>query len=151
MNTKPYNYSECGISNVMIYGITPFIDDEGDEVVSIKNIEGLHKAIAQAVIQKKGPMTSEELRFLRTEMEETQEAFAKTMGYERLQISRWEKGDVRIPQAIDMLIRAIAVQKLFKNKGPDIEETSKKISEKADEDLNIEADDDQYRPAVMYG
>ena len=148
---KPYNYSECGISNVMIYGITPFIDDEGDEVISIKNIEGLHKAIAQAVIQKKGHITAEELRFLRTEMEETQETFAKKIGYERLQVSRWENGDVDVPQVVDIVVRIMAVQKLFGNSGPDIEETSKKISEQSDKDLAIQAEDDQYCPAVMYG
>jgi putative zinc finger/helix-turn-helix YgiT family protein len=145
---KPYNYSECGIRNVLIHGISPVIDDEGDEVISIKNIKDLHRAIAQAVVAKKGGMTAEELRFLRTEMGETQEAFAKIIGYERLQITRWEKGEIKIPQAIDMLIRALAVQKILKDE-INLEATSQKITEKADENLNIEATDDFYRPAMF--
>lgn len=150
MNRMPYNYSECGISNVMIYGIKPCVDDKGETVIRIKNIEGLHRAIAQAVIQKKGRMTAEELRFLRTEMEETQSVLAKIIGYERLQIARWEKGECSIPQVVDMLMRTLAIQKLFRNRGPLLEETSKNISEPADDDLKIQAIEDDYRPA-MYG
>ena len=145
---KPYNYSECGIKNVLIHGVSPVIDDEGDEVICIKNIKDLHRAIAQAVVTKKGGMTAEELIFLRTEMGETQEAFAKTIGYERLQITRWESGEVKIPKAIDMLIRVLAVQKILKNE-IDLEVTSQKITEKADKNLNIEATDNFYRPAMF--
>lgn len=151
MTMVPYNYSECGISNVMIYGIKPCVDDNGETVISIRNIEGLHRAIAQAVVQKKGKMTAEELRFLRTEMEETQSVLAKMIGYERLQIARWEKGESNIPQAVDMLMRTLAIQKLFQNKGPLLEETSKNISEPADDGLKIQAVEDDYRPAVMCG
>ena len=151
MTMVPYNYSECGISNVMIYGIKPCVDDKGETVISIRNIEGLHRAIAQAVVQKKGKMTAEELRFLRTEMEETQSVLAKMIGYERLQIARWEKGESNIPQAVDMLMRTLAIQKLFQNKGPLLEETSKNISEPADDGLKIQAVEDDYRPAVMCG
>ena len=31
-----YHYTECGLNNVYIDGIVPFLDDDGDEIVSVK-------------------------------------------------------------------------------------------------------------------
>ncbi len=143
-NVKPYNYAECGIKNVMIYGISPVTDDDGDEVVIIKNIKDLHSAIADAVICKGGRMTGEEMRFLRTEMGKTQEELAETIGYDRQQIARWEKGEVKIPHAIDILMRTISVQNLLKS-NMDVEKTSRRISEPLSPSLDIDADDNHYR------
>lgn len=142
-NVKPYNYAECGIKNVMIYGVSPTTDDDGDEIVIIKNIKGLHLAIAEAVIRKTGKMLGEEMRFLRTEMGKTQEELSETIGYDRQQIARWEKGSVEIPHVVDIIVRTIAVQNLLKS-NMDIENTSRRIKEAPSRSLDIEADENSY-------
>lgn len=148
-NVKPYNYAECGIKNVMIYGVSPVIDDDGEEVIIIKNIRDLHIAITDAVIHKTGRMTGEEMRFLRTEMGKTQEELAETMGYDRQQIARWEKGLVEIPRSIDILMRTISVQNLLKS-NMDIENVSKKIREPLSQNLDIDVNNNHYL-ARKYG
>ena len=52
------------------------MDDAGEQVVTIRNVAGLHKAIATAIVMKRANMTGKELRFLRTEMGMTQAELA---------------------------------------------------------------------------
>ena len=44
-----YHYTECGLNNIVIEGLSVLIDDDGDEVVEIPYINELHCAIAPAL------------------------------------------------------------------------------------------------------
>jgi transcriptional regulator with XRE-family HTH domain len=91
---EPYHYTEAGLDNVFIHGVTFVTDDAGDDTITIPYVNGLHKAIASALVGKPSNLTGKELRFLRTEMGMTQAELAAIVHREPLAISRWERGEV---------------------------------------------------------
>lgn len=107
-----YHYTESGLNNVMVYGVKPCVDDEGDSVVTIKNVRGLHRAIAQEIVTHEAGISGKELRFLRTEMGMTQAELAKIVHYEAQSVARWEKGEFPIAATAEALIRLLAIQRL---------------------------------------
>ena len=60
---EAYHYMESGLDNVMVYGVEPCIDDDGDKVVTIRNVRGLHRAIALAIVSHEAGISGKELRF----------------------------------------------------------------------------------------
>lgn len=120
-----YHYTECGLDNVLIEGAGSTLDDAGERVITIENINGLHKAIATGIVGKQGNMTGRELRFLRTEMSMTQAELALYVHREPLAISRWERGEVaEIDPNAEALIRLLARETL----GLEIDASLKSIS-----------------------
>jgi transcriptional regulator with XRE-family HTH domain len=108
-----YVYTESGLDNVIIYGVNFVTDDAGEDVVIIPNINGLHRAIATAIVIKTASMTGKELRFLRSEMGLTQAELALIVHREPLAISRWERGEVeQIDTNAETLIRLHAKEVL---------------------------------------
>jgi len=109
---KTYKYTECGLDNVLVHGVTFMQDDAGEEVVCIPNINGLHRAIAHGIVTRRSAMAGKELRFLRTEMGMTQAELAELIHREPLAISRWERGEVPIDTNAETLIRLHAAETL---------------------------------------
>jgi DNA-binding transcriptional regulator YiaG len=107
-----YRYTECGLDNVIIDGVEFNLDDRGEQVVSIVNINDLHRAIAQSIVAQKSSMSGKELRFLRTEMGLTQAEVAELVHREPLAVSRWERGETPIDSNAEALIRLIAIETL---------------------------------------
>lgn len=121
-----YHYTECGLDNVVIEGIAIHTDDDGDDCVEIPHIHELHRAIAEGIINHAKGMTSQELRFLRTEMGMTQSELAKLVHRERVTVSRWERGEWEIDSTGEALVRIQAAQNL----GIDLDETILELSER---------------------
>ena len=109
---KTYNYTECGLDNVLVHGVAFLKDDAGEEAVCIPNVNGLHRAIAYGIVTRRSAMTGRELRFLRTEMGMTQAELAELIHREPLAISRWERGEVPIDTNAETLIRLHAAETL---------------------------------------
>eukprot|EP01037_Dinobryon_pediforme_P006373 gene6373-6440_t len=108
-----YRYTESGLDNVIIRDVSFIKDDAGEQVVTIHNIAGLHRAIATAIVMKPVSMSGRELRFLRTEMGMTQAELAAIVHREPLAISRWERGEVeQIDTNAETLIRLHAREAL---------------------------------------
>lgn len=107
-----YRYTECGLDNVLIEGMVPCKDDEGDDVCTIPNILGLHKVIAESIISREAGMTGAELRFIRTEMGMTQAELAKVVHNDAQTIGRWERNEFPIDQTAEALIRLLAIEQL---------------------------------------
>ena len=60
-----HRYTECGLSNVVVDGVEiSKCQWCGETYTGIPAIDGLHRAIATAVICKKGRLASEEIKFL---------------------------------------------------------------------------------------
>lgn len=106
-----YHYKECGLDNVMVEGI-PCQDDDGDDVITIHNVAGLHRAIAEAIVAHKAGISGKELRFLRTEMGMTQAELAKVVHHDTQSVGRWERGEVPIDPNAEVLVRLLAVERL---------------------------------------
>jgi DNA-binding transcriptional regulator YiaG len=109
---KEYHYTECGLDNVIIYGVAKTRDDAGEEVVCIPNVNGLHHAIAGAIVERDALMSGRELRFLRSEMGMTQAELAAMIHREPLTVSRWERGETDIEPNAETLIRLHAIGRL---------------------------------------
>lgn len=107
-----YHYTECGLDTVWIGGIQMLTDDDGDEVLTIHNINGLHRVIAEGIIGRDGAMDGKELRFLRTEMGLTQAELGKILQKEALTVGRWERGETPLDPNAETIIRLVAKERL---------------------------------------
>jgi DNA-binding transcriptional regulator YiaG len=109
---QAYHYTECGLDNVLIKGMVPCKDDEGDDVCIIPNVGGLHKVIAESIVGRKAGMSGSELRFIRTEMGMTQAQLAKVVHHDTQSIGRWERNEFPMDQTAEALIRLLAIEQL---------------------------------------
>jgi DNA-binding transcriptional regulator YiaG len=146
---EAYHYTESGLDNVMVFGMVARLDDEGEAVVTIPNIIGLHHAIAEAIVAHTAGINGKELRFLRTEMGMTQAELAKIVHHDAQSVARWEKGEYHIAPTAEALIRLLAIQhlKLEVEQEP-IEELSERcIAGAAPQPIHINGNDpSHYRP-----
>ena len=86
-----YNYSECGLKNVVLKGVMVYRCARcGSARVEIPNMDGLHRTIALLVLSKSSLLSSDEIRFLRTVAGYTSVQFAKVIGVTKNALSRWE-------------------------------------------------------------
>ncbi len=107
-----YQYTECGLDYIYIYGLKPVKDDEGEECFPINNINQLHQLIAEAIVTQIKGLGGKELRFLRTEMGYTQAELAQIVKKDTQTIGRWERGETEIDQNAEFLIRSLAKERL---------------------------------------
>jgi DNA-binding transcriptional regulator YiaG len=117
-----YQYTECGLDNVMIENMQVVVDDSGEEVYEIPNILGLHKVIATCIIRHPRGISPKELRFLRSEMGMTQAELAEIVKKDHQTVGRWERGEKPIDQNAEALIRLLAAERLDLPRDGTIEE-----------------------------
>jgi putative zinc finger/helix-turn-helix YgiT family protein len=77
--------------------------------VMIPNLEGLHQAIARAVVAGKARLTPPEIRFLRKLLGWSGADFAQHMGTSAETVSRWETGSTPIGPQADRLLRLMVM------------------------------------------
>ena len=102
---KPYHYRACGLDDVYLlsgferketaYGPTTFIHD----------VPGLHRAIGLNLTESPKPLSPREFRFLRKNMNLTQEHLAKRLRVDAQTVARYEKDQTSIPGATDTVLR----------------------------------------------
>lgn len=119
-----YRYTESGLDNVIIGGVSFVSDDAGVAVIKIPNVNGLHRAIAYGIVTRRVMMNGREMRFLRSEMGMTQAELAAMIHREPLTISRWERGETDIDANAETLIRLHAIKLLKLNVEEDVSEIS---------------------------
>lgn len=144
-----YRYTESGLDDVIIQGLSYVCDDAGNQVVTIPNINKLHRAIATGIVEKEGSLTGKELRFLRSEMGMTQAELAAIVHREPLAISRWERGEVEsIDANAETLIRLVARETLGLDVGASVKSMSEwSVPSAVTSPLMIDGSDtDNYRP-----
>ena len=107
-----YRYTASGLDNVTLVGMTNVCDDDGDECITIPNINGLHKAIAAAIVSHPRGMSGKELRFLRTLMGKTQAELGAEVHREGLAVGRWERGEQPLDPNAEAVIRVMAKEYL---------------------------------------
>ncbi len=112
-----HHYRERGLPNIRIvngYSTTRTPCGDG---LSIIDIDGLHRAIARYLVREPGRLTGPEVRFLRRELDLSQEALARYCGVDVQAVARWEKNRARLPGPADRLLRAFYREKAEGNKG----------------------------------
>jgi len=108
-----YHYTESGLHNVWLsngYKIRKC--DDGD-AVAIMDADGLHQVIGRSIASK-GYMTGKEFRFLRKELDLSQNRFANWIGMSVDMVSKWERLG-RVPKSACRVIQAIYLEKIDGN------------------------------------
>lgn len=100
-----YHYTDSGLENVYLRDGYTALEIDDEEAVSIHDIDGLHKAIGQDIINQSPALTGNEIRFLRKEMSLTQSSFAAILSVSEDSVRGWENGRTDIPGPADKLIR----------------------------------------------
>lgn len=88
-----HHYVECGLPNVWLTSGFERHSAPYGQGVSIHDISGLHKCIAKALCDKTEPLTGQEFKFLRREMDLSQQAVGKLFGVQPRQIRNVEKSE----------------------------------------------------------
>lgn len=105
---KLYHYTESGLDNVYLAGGYTIHKSSNITGVSIKNTEGLHRAIGKSIISQPAPINGAELRFLRLEMELSQRELSAMLATSEQTFSLWERNRKKaIPGAEDRLLRVL--------------------------------------------
>ena len=100
-----YHYKACGLNNIFLKNGYTKTSSPSGEGVSIHDLDGLHKVIAKGIAEKELPITPNEFKFLRIELDLSQKAIGKLMGKTDQIIAKWEKGTQDIPVLADKAVR----------------------------------------------
>ncbi|MXZ81928.1 MAG: transcriptional regulator [Gammaproteobacteria bacterium] len=93
VHPEPYHYVECGLPNVWLTNGFERHSTPYGQGVSIHDILGLHKCIAKFLCDKTEPLTGQEFKFLRREMDFSQQAVGELFGVQPRQIRNVEKSE----------------------------------------------------------
>lgn len=105
----PYHYRECGLDNIYLAnGFTREIVD-GEEFLTVENVDGLWKAICFSLLSLTRPLEPKELRFLRHHVELTQVELAQYLRVDAQTVARWEKGKTEVSGPADVALRMLVL------------------------------------------
>lgn len=116
--SKPYQYRECGLDNVWLVGGVEYVETPRGTGVTIQDVEGLHKAIGNILVREKKDLNGREFRFLRHEIDLTQQNLAALLQVEVQAVGRWERNENEngVPGPAQGLIRLLYEEKANGNK-----------------------------------
>lgn len=107
-----YQYTESGVDNVYLKGVTIYKCECGEELPEIPHIEELHRVIAFEIVKSAVPLTGSELRFLRKQMAIRAVDLAALIGVDEVTVSRWEHDTKPVGSNNDRLIRFLFIKKV---------------------------------------
>jgi DNA-binding transcriptional regulator YiaG len=114
MDRKPEIYTALGFPVVIVNPKYRLF--EGEEVLDISP-KDIMEGVFRLIPDKRGRLTGSEIRFLRSYMKLTQEAFGKMIGVDHSSIAKWEAKKAEITGMeiqVEILLRARC--RLFGNK-----------------------------------
>lgn len=111
-DAEPYHYLECGLDNVFLCGGYTVESFKDEKHVSVMDAYALHQAIGRILILQKRAPNGKEIRFLRREMNLTQNELASLVGVTDQTIARYEKDENELPGPTDRLLRALYLDHL---------------------------------------
>lgn len=103
---KTYAYTICGLDNIYLLNGYRISRHEGEEFVSVVDVDGLHRAIGRHLVMHRKGLNPKEVRFLRKAMDLTQAELAAKLGNDAQSVARWEKGTCEMPGTAEKLLRA---------------------------------------------
>lgn len=112
ISDAPYHYTECGLDYVYLAdGYTVYETGYGS-AVEVHNAAELDRKIALEVVRRQGPLTGQEVRFLRGLMDFTQQELGVFLGKDAQTVARWEKAQTALPRIEDIALRQIYMEKM---------------------------------------
>jgi DNA-binding transcriptional regulator YiaG len=109
--TKHFHYTACGLDNVWLANGYTQKETRHGNAVAVHDVAGLHELIAQTLIDKRGRLTGNEFRFLRSQLGLSQEALGAMLDFSENAVSLWERKDT-VPAACDQWLRISVLGKL---------------------------------------
>ena len=107
---QPYVYRVSGLDDVVLLNGFTRHDTEYGPGISIDHIDELHLSIALHIITSKKALSPKEFKFLRSEMEMTQDELGTKLGVDGQTIARYEKGVTQISGPADRLVRVQVIR-----------------------------------------
>jgi putative transcriptional regulator len=104
---EPLPYKACGLDDIYLLSGYDVETIDGEEYITVKDLDGLHRAIGRYLSETKKELSGKEVRFLRRQMDLTQSELARLFGCDAQQIARYEKDKNKIPGPADRLLRAL--------------------------------------------
>lgn len=106
-----HRYRDCGLDNVYIEGGFDEVESPYGEGVAIRDLDGLHRCIAHCLVNKRGPLTGAELRFLRSELDLSQLMLGELCGRNDRTVREWESSAEAVPEPANTIVRFIYEQR----------------------------------------
>lgn len=109
LQSDRYHYTECGLDNIHLLNGYESVETPRGRGVHIQDVEGLHLAIGRILVREKRNLTGKEFRFLRHELNLTQQNLALLLGLDVQSVARWEKGKSKsgIPGPAQGIVRLL--------------------------------------------
>lgn len=101
-----YHYRECGLNDVWLRNGYSFKQTPYGDALLVTDAKGLHRVIAERLVFHKPSLTGPEFRFLRKELDMSQQSLAFLMGKDVQSVARWEKQG-RVPKMAERMLRMI--------------------------------------------
>ncbi|MEN9895673.1 MAG: hypothetical protein RIR97_1525 [Pseudomonadota bacterium] len=86
------HYKDCGLDQVYLKNGFALETIDGEETLSISDLDGLHMAIGLHIALEKKAPSPKDLRFLRHELDMSQAELADILSVSDQTVARWEKG-----------------------------------------------------------
>lgn len=102
--------TSIGLSNVVVKDLEISRCGEcGEEEIAFPRIEELHRLVARCIVEKKGKLHFDEIRFLRKYLGWSGADFARHFGVAPETVSRWEHGKAEMGGTAERLLRLSVV------------------------------------------
>jgi DNA-binding transcriptional regulator YiaG len=144
-----YHYRESGLPNVYLDGGYREIKTPYGPSIVIEDVEGLHFAIAQMLVNERPHLSGAEVRFIRRYLEKTQSEFAALLGVTEQSARRWESLN-RVPKQADHAVRLLFLNTIRERATPfeDVVAHSQANDEAAPVNLHYRPRAKEWEPAL---
>ncbi len=106
--TDPYHLEGVGLPNVyLLNGVEIENDPDYGQLVTISSLSDLHKAIGFSIAFKRGPLTGDEMRYLRKQMQLSQTTLARQLRVNHQTVANYEKGKTADTGPADLALRLL--------------------------------------------
>jgi DNA-binding transcriptional regulator YiaG len=105
-----YHYIESGVSHVYLKNGYNVETIDGEEFISVDDLNGLHRILGASIASQTRPLSHEEFKFLRIELNLSQRLLANLFGVSEQTIARYEKGQSDIPRTTDAALRSLYME-----------------------------------------
>jgi len=125
-DAAPYHFVGSGLQNVYLVGVEYEIDTAAvQQSAVIPCLPNLMAAIAKVLVEKKSPLSADEVRFLRKRLRLASKEFALLVGLSSEQYSRIENDAATLRPTVERLVRLLyaALAKLTPDESEEVAKT----------------------------
>jgi len=104
---QPLHYTACGLDNVYLLNGFKRETIDGEEYVTIEDLDGLWKVIGLHLVTTRKALAPKEIKFLRHHMDMTQAELGARLRVSDQTVARWEKDHCDLPGPADLMLRVL--------------------------------------------